>query len=52
MNAMGSEKVNPKAGKMDFPAHERNYSGFIKMLKVSSVITVIVTAVVILLIAN
>jgi len=51
-NDMGSDQVNPQAGKMDYPAHERNYSGFIKLLKVSSVITVIVTAVVILLIAN
>ncbi|MBA3729597.1 MAG: aa3-type cytochrome c oxidase subunit IV [Sphingomonas sp.] len=49
---MGSDRVNPEAGKMDYPAHERNYSGFIKLLKVSTVITVIATAVVIFLIAN
>ena len=49
---MGSDKVNPKAGKMDYPAHERNYSGFIKLLKISTVITVIISAIVILLIAN
>ena len=49
---MGSEQVNPQAGKMDYPAHERNYSGFIKLLKVSTIVTAIVTAVVILLIAN
>ena len=49
---MGSEQVNPQAGKMDYPAHERNYSGFIKLLKVSTIITVIVSAAVILIIAN
>ena len=49
---MGSDQVNPQAGKMDYPAHERNYSGFIKLLKVSTILTAIVTLVVILLIAN
>jgi hypothetical protein len=44
--------ANPEAGKMDYPAHERNYSGFIKMLKISTVITGIVTAIVLLIIAN
>ena len=37
---------------MDYPAHERNYSGFIKLLKISTIITAIVSLVVILLIAN
>lgn len=49
---MGSDRVNPEAGKMDYPAHERNYSGFIKLLKISTIITAIVSLVVILLIAN
>lgn len=49
---MGSDQVNPNAGSMDYPAHERNYSGFIKLLKVSTVITAIVALVVVLLIAN
>lgn len=49
---MASDRVNPEAGKMDYPAHERNYSGFIKLLKISTVITAIVSAIVILLIAN
>ncbi len=49
---MGSDQVNPEAGKMDYPAHERNYSGFIKLLKVSTILTAIVTVIVILLIAN
>lgn len=37
---------------MDQKAHERTYSGFITMLKVSTAITVITTAIIILLIAN
>ena len=49
---MGSDQVNPEAGKMDYPAHERNYSGFIRLLKISTVITAIITAVVIFWIAN
>lgn len=49
---MGSDQVNPQAGKMDYPAHERNYSGFIKLLKMSTIITAIVTLVVVLLISN
>lgn len=49
---MGSDQVNPEAGKTDYPAHERNYSGFIKLLKVSTIVTVIITAAVILWIAN
>ena len=49
---MAANEANREAGKMDFPVHERNYSGFIKLLKISSVITAIVTLVVILIIAN
>lgn len=49
---MAANEANREAGKMDFPVHERNYSGFIKLLKISSVITAIITAVVILIIAN
>jgi hypothetical protein len=51
-NDMGSDQVNSEAGKMDYPAHERNYSGFIKLLKVSTIITAIISAIVILIIAN
>lgn len=49
---MGSDHVNPEAGKMDYPAHERNYSGFVKLLKVSTILTAIVSLFVVLLIAN
>ncbi len=49
---MASDQVDPQAGKMDYPAHERNYSGFIRWLKISTIITVIVSAIVVLIIAN
>jgi hypothetical protein len=49
---MGSDQVNPEAGKMDYPAHRRNYTGFIKLLKISTIITAIISAIVILIIAN
>lgn len=52
MSSMAADKANPKAGEMDYPAHERNYSGFIKMLKWSTVATAIIAAAVILIIAN
>lgn len=49
---MAANEANREAGKMDFPVHERNYSGFIKLLKISSVITAIITLAVVLIIAN
>ena len=49
---MAANEANREAGKMDFPVHERNYSGFIKLLKISTVITAIIAAIVILIIAN
>ena len=49
---MAAEKANPKAGEMDFPAHERNYSGFIRLLKISTIVTAIIAAVVIFIISN
>ena len=49
---MAADERNPKAGKMDFPVHERNYSSFIKLLKISAIITAVVTAAVLLIIAN
>ncbi len=52
MSDMAADKANPEAGKMDYPRHERNYSGFIKLLKISTIITAIVTAIVIFIIAN
>jgi hypothetical protein len=49
---MAADHANPEAGKMDYPVHERNYSGFIRLLKISTIITAIVAAVVIFIIAN
>ena len=49
---MAADRANPEAGKMDYPAHERNYSGFIRLLKISTIITAIIAAVVVFIIAN
>ena len=49
---MAADERNPEAGKMDFPVHERNYSSFIKLLKISAIVTAVVTVAVLLIIAN
>lgn len=49
---MAAEKGTHHASGNDYPAHERNYAGFIRILKISTLITGIVTAVVLLIIAN
>ena len=49
---MAGHQANSEAGKMDFPVHERNYSGFIKLLKIATAITAVITAVVLFIIAN
>ena len=49
---MAVNRSNPEAGKMDFPAHERNYACFIKLLKIGTVLVAIVAAIVLLIIAN
>lgn len=49
---MASDEVNPKAGEMDYPAHERNYSGFVSLLKISTIVTAIVSVIVIYIIAS
>jgi hypothetical protein len=49
---MAGHEANPEAGKMDFPVHERNYAGFIRLLKIATAITAVVAVVVILIIAN
>ena len=41
-----------KVAEMDYPAHERNYAGFIKMFKWATVAVAIIGAVVLLIIAN
>ena len=47
---MAVDQVNPQAGKMDYPAHERNYSGFIRLLKISTIVVAIIAAVVVYII--
>ena len=49
---MTADKGAPNATEMDYPAHERNYAGFIKMLKWGTIFTAITAAVVLLIIAN
>ena len=49
---MAADKAPHTATEMDYPAHERNYSGFIRLLKVSVIVIGVITAVVLLIIAN
>jgi hypothetical protein len=49
---MADDKVHPTATEMDYPAHHRNYAGFLNMLKYTIIITAIVTAIVLYTIAN
>ena len=49
---MADDKVHPTATEMDYPAHFRNYDGFLKMLKFGIVVTAIVTAIVLYIIYN
>ncbi len=49
---MAADKATPKAGEMDYPAHERNYSGFLKLLKWGTIASGITALVVVLIIAN
>jgi hypothetical protein len=50
--AMADDKVHPTATEMDYPAHFRNYSGFIALLKWGVILSAITTAVVLFAIAN
>jgi hypothetical protein len=49
---MAGENAHPTATEMDYPAHERNYSGFLKLLKYGAIFVAIILAVVIYTIAN
>lgn len=49
---MADTKAHPTATDMDYPAHERNYSGFLSLLKWGTILSVVVAAVVIYVIAN
>ena len=49
---MADKKVHPTATEMDYPAHERNYSGFLKLFKYGAIATAIIGLIVIYIIAN
>ena len=49
---MADEKVHPTATEMDYPAHFRNYDGFVKMLKYSSIVGFITVMLVLYVIYN
>ena len=49
---MAADQANHQVAEMDYPAHERNYSGFIKLFKWGTLATAIIAAVVIYIIAN
>lgn len=44
---MADNKVHPTATEMDYPAHFKNYDGFLKLLKYGAVASIIVTAIVV-----
>lgn len=49
---MADNKAYPTATEMDYPAHRRNYAGFLKLLKWGSIAVAIITAIVVVLISN
>ena len=49
---MADDSVHPTATEMDYPAHERNYSGFLNLLKYGVVVSAIVTVIVLYTISN
>ena len=49
---MATDHADPNATEMDYPAHERNYSGFIKLFKWGTVATAIIALIVVAIIAN
>ena len=49
---MADDKAHPTATEMDYPAHFRNYSGFLGLLKWGVILSVIVTAIVLYTISN
>jgi hypothetical protein len=49
---MAADQGHPTVTEMDYPAHERNYSGFLKLFKYGAIACAIVGAIVIYIIAN
>jgi hypothetical protein len=49
---MAGDQGHPTATEMDYPAHERNYSGFSKLIKYSAFASFVIAMVVIYVISN
>jgi hypothetical protein len=49
---MADDTAHPTATEMDYPAHERNYSGFLRLLKYGAIIAGITTLVILYIIGN
>lgn len=49
---MADQKAHPTATEMDYPAHERNYGGFLSLLKWGTIASALVAALVIYIISN
>ena len=52
MTADGVQQQQQGASGMDLPAHRRNYEGFLRVLRRSTIAVAIVTAIVILIISR
>ena len=51
-NQMADDKVHPTATEMDYPAHFKNYDGFIKLFKYGAAISFVTALVVMYVIYN
>ncbi len=49
---MGENKAHPTATEMDYPAHERNYAGFLRLFKYGAIVSFITAIVVMYIIYN
>lgn len=49
---MGDNKAHPTATEMDYPAHTKNYSGFLTLLKWSIIVIAPIVLLVLFLISN
>ena len=49
---MADDKVHPTATEMDYPAHFRNYDGFLSLLKYGAGVAIVTALVVMYIIYN
>ena len=49
---MAGDQAHPTATEMDYPAHERNYSGFLLLFKYGAIFAAIAGALVIYIISH